>query len=202
MTIVDAGIAGYSAIYVDFVSQYSSGYLWQLYANRTLIGRTSSGTQRRITGQLVSSALPAPVTLVRVDPSDATTDFGALLPELPWTRFALEWSANSFPADTDHFTITAGTSPGGSVNAANVIANVPFIGNGAYSFDLPGVSAPGVWSYGVTSRDDAKPLGNPSAVATCSVTVLAPPADLGADSKGNRFTLAAVSGLLTVGLVW
>ena len=188
-TIVGAGWTGYRGVRVDFVSQFTAGWFWQLYANRTLIGRTSSPTQRSVIGQLIPSTTDCPLTLVRVDPGSVLVDYGDRLPDLPWNRFGLDWSAESYPADSHHFEITGSRVADGPVDSTNLLANVPFAGDGAYSFILPPITDTGEWSYSVTSRDDALPLGNAGTVQTVSIDALVPPPDFTPTQRGNRFRL-------------
>lgn len=197
MTIVKAGWLGQRSVFVEFVSQYTTGWLWQLYANRTLIGRTSSPRERRVVGQLVDADVPAPLTLIRVDTANALTNYGASLPNVPWNRFALEWSASAYPSDAHHFEVTGSSEAGGAVDTTNVLANVPFAGNGPYRFVLPPITAPGDWSFAITPRDDAMPAGNAGTVEEVTITAAVPPPDLAFDADGNRFTLSAEAGVVT-----
>lgn len=52
-TIVGVGWEGPRAVRVDFVSQYLTGWQWQLYAGRKLIGVTTLPTARSVVGQLL-----------------------------------------------------------------------------------------------------------------------------------------------------
>lgn len=199
MTITKTGWLGPQAVFVDFVSTYTTGWLWQLYANRSLIGHTVAPTERRVVGQLQPSDSPAPLTLVRVDPANARTNYGASLPALPWNRYALQWSAASYPADADHFEITGATVAGGAVDSENVIGNVPCIGDGAYQFVLPPFRTAGTWTFSITPRDDASPSGNAGTASTVAIAVAVPPPDLEFQADGNRFTASIAAGVLTVG---
>lgn len=197
MTIVKAGWLGQRSLFVEFVSDYTSGWLWQLYANRTLIGRTSSPRERRVVGQLLDAAVPAPLTLLRVDSANALTDYGASLPAQPWNRFALEWTAAGYPSDAHHFEVTGSLEAGEAVDADNVLANIPFTGNGPYRFVLPPLASAGDWSFAITPRDDALPAGNAGTVEEVTITAAVPPPDLPFDDEGDRFTLSAEAGVVT-----
>lgn len=193
-TIVAAGWVGPRAVYVDFVSEYTSGWHWQLYAGRTLIGVTAASTSRQVVGQLVVDDAPAPLTLVRVDAANRTTNYGDLIPRQPWNRYALAWTASSYPADADHFQITGSPAAGEAVSDDNVIARVPFRGDGDYRFALPPLATAGEWDFRITPRDNALPSGNAGTPTDVSITAEIPPADLPLDDGGNRFTLAVEAG--------
>lgn len=193
-TIVAAGWVGPRAVFVDFVAEYTTGWHWQLYAGRTLIGVTPASTSRRVVGQLVVSDAPAPLTLVRVDSANRTTDYGALIPRQPWNRFSLLWTAADYPADAHHFDITGSPAAGESIDSSNVIAREPFRGNGNYRFNLAPLPTAGVWEFRITPRDNALPLGNAGTPDDVTITAEIAPADLPIDEDGNRFDLAVDDG--------
>lgn len=197
-TITKAGWAGPRAVYVEFVSQYTSGWVWQLYAGRKRIGSTLVPADRRVVGQLIVDDAPAPLTVVRVDIANRLTDYGPQLPEMPWHRFLLQWSAASYPADTDRFIITASSAPGEAADANNVLAEPQFIGDGDYQLVLPPLPQSGAWTYRITPVDNALPDGNTGTPEDVTVTAEVPPADLAMQSDGNRFTAAVSGGVLTV----
>lgn len=201
MTIVAAGWLGPRAVYLDFVSQYTADWLWQLYANRRMIGTTVRPGERRIVGQLIPIDSPAPLTLVRVPVAERLVDHGADLPVQPWNQYRLEWEAESYPPDTSHFDLTGSLVVDGPVNDANVIARIPFRGDAEYGFDLPPLAQAGDWSFRITPRDNAKPLGNAGTASDVTITARIPPRDVVA-SSGQRFTLAAASGTLTADFVY
>lgn len=192
-TIVGAGWVGPRAVYVDFVSDEDGGWHWQLYAGRTMIGVTQSSASRQVVGQLIADEAPATLTLVRVDAANRTTDYGALLPEVPWHRYRLNWTATSYPADTSHFDILASPSAGEAVDSEPV-ARVPFRGNGDYSFSPSPFPSAGDWAFRIVPRDNALPLGNAGTATDVTITAALPPADLPLDSDGNRFTLTVDAG--------
>lgn len=201
--ITKVGWLSPTAVYVDFVSEYTTNWLWQLYANRKLIGRTVSGTVRRIVGQLSESHIPAPLTLVRVDPGNVLTDYGSLLPKVAWSRFNVSFEAETDPdLDTDRFEITGSLTAGGAVNADNLLVTEPFIGTGTYQVMLPPLTGSGVWSYAITPRDDALPVGNAGTATEFEIDAVVMPRDLVMDSSGNRFSLSAASGVVTASFVW
>lgn len=200
MTITGAGWSGAGAIHVDFVSQYTDGFLWQLYANRRCIGHTTAPTQRRIYGQIAETDGQTPLTLVRVSADSVLDDVGSLLPKVPANRYQLTWVASSYPADTSRFDITASTEAGGAVDDTNLIGSVPFGGNGAYSFPLPFLTETGDWNYRITPRDDALPVGNAGETTDKTIAALVMPPDVAYDESGNRFSLSASGGVVTVGI--
>lgn len=202
MRIVNSGWMGYRAVFVDFVSSHRSGFVFQLYANRTMIGRTTLATERRIIGQLVDEDSPAPLTLIRVDSGNALTDYGPQIPQRPWNRFNLQWSASSFPADAACFEITGSTEADGAIDPENVIARVPFNGDGAYQYALPPIARSGDWQYAVTPRDNSMPLGNAGTSQTVTVAAVVPPPDVVMDQDGKRFTLTADEGVITAEFVY
>ena len=202
MTVVAAGWVNPMTVYVDFVSQYDSGWLWQLYANRSLVGSTRVPSERRVVGQLVASALPAPLTLVRVDAASILVDYGSSLPTLPCNQFRLNWQTASMSADTAFFDVVAGTEPGGALDLSNVIARVPFVEDGPYSFELPPFEETGDWAVGLVPRDNALPLGNAGTPSSSTVSVVTPPPDLVFNEDGSRFSVDIAGGVLTAAFVW
>jgi len=191
--ITDVGWLGPQAVYCDFTSPYSAGWLWQLYANRTLIGSTRVPGERRIVGQLMPSISPTPLTLVRVAVADINSDYGNQIPRQPWNRFTLSWTSSG-SSNVHHFAVLGSVSSGGS--ATQLVANIPFTGDGAYSFQCAPVDGSGTWAYAIVPQDAA---GNSGAPITTTVIVSLPPADVAIADSGNRFTLAAVAGTLTAG---
>ena len=195
-TIIKAGWAGPQAVYVDFRTSHTGDWLWQLYANRRLVGATQVPSVRRCIGQLRSDGAHAPLTLIRVDADNVLTDYGPQLPRQPWNQFTLAWMAAGYPADANHFQITGAVVAGGAVEPTNEIALVPFVGDGPYSFRLPPIGAAGLWPFALTPRDDAEPAGNAGNVLEVTINALVPP-DVRFDADGNRFTLSAVDGCVT-----
>lgn len=205
MTIVDVGWVNPQVAYVDFVSQFDDGFLWQLYANRTLVGSTAIPSERRIYGQVPTSALPTPITLVRVDQDSVLVDYGPDLPHPPWlpcNSYNLNWTTASMPADTDHFDVIASRVAGAAIDLTNVLARVPFVVDGAFSFDLPPFETIGDWAVGIVPRDDAYPLGNPGATVQDTVSVMTPPPDVQFFEDGSRVQVEISGGVLTASFVY
>lgn len=191
-TITGAGWVGPQAVYVDFVS-VETGCVWQLYANRLLIGASRIPGERRVIGHLTPSLSPAPLTLVRVDKASQFTDYGPELPLEYFNRFEMLWSTSG-SAHIDHFDIVGGRTPGGAVDTTNILGKVNFAGDGNYKWQLDPFSAGGTWNFGVLPRDAA---GNAGTLVQSALVVAMPPADVKPNIKGNRFTLAAEAGTVT-----
>lgn len=202
MTITGIGWAGPQSVWLDFVSTHATGFRWQLYANRKLIGTTDTPGQRRIIGQLPPSDIPYPLTLVRVDEANVLTDYGAQIPAQPWNRYRLRWSASGMDADLHHFDIVAGTAAGELVDEENVVARVPYVGAVEHSYELSEITESGTWQFGIVPRDNALPLGNAGTTSTVDVEAVVMPPDVAMDADGNRFTLTAVGGVLTATIAY
>ena len=195
---------GPGAVYVDFQSDYTDGdWLFQLYAGRTLIGRTLIGGDRRIFGQLPYSPSPARLTLLRVDAAYIDTNFGDDFPDVVQaSRYRLQWTASGSSADLHHWDVTGGAAAGDDPAPENILGRVPYYGDRAYSFDLPPFEGPGDWSYAVTPRDNALPLGNAGTPAEVTITANVPPPDLAFEDDEARFTATVEAGVLTVDYAW
>jgi len=202
MTITNTGWLGPQAVYVDFVSTYGVGYLWQLYANRTLIGATTLSSERRIVGMLQPSGVPAVLTLLLVPAGEVRTDYGQQIPPGPWNRYLLNWNQSGGDADLDRWDITSGPAPSTDPDPTNVLGAVPYYGDRAYSFALPPLDLPGPWRYAVTPRDNAKPLGNAGTPVVIEIPAATPPPDVQFNSDGTRFSVAVASGVLTATFTW
>jgi hypothetical protein len=205
MTIVSAGWLGPQAVYVDFITQYEvgDGWLFQLYANRTLVGATAWQDERRIIGQVLPSGVPTVLTLLRVDAEQITTDFGSIIPAGPWNRYQLRWSESGGSPDLHHWDITQGADAGDSPDPSNVIGRVPYYGDRDYSFVLPPFETPGTWKYAITPRDDAQPLGNAGTPVEVDVVAAVPPPDVAFEGEDTpRFTASIAGGVLTAAFSW
>lgn len=191
--ITGIGMLGPQSVYVDFVADYTSGYLYQLYANRLLIGTTQNPTGRRVIGQLMANVSPAPLSFIRVDAADWNTDFGPFLNRQPWNRFLLEWSVTS-QANLDHFDLVMGDASGGAIDLTNVLAKVPAQTPPAnYSFQLDPLPA-GTWNFGIVPRGTTTPNGIEGTPMTVSIPVVLPPKDVTPQSNGKRFTFSSTTG--------
>lgn len=197
MTPYRTGWLGPRAVYVDFLSEYTSGWLFQLYAGRRLIGATASPRERRVSGQLLVEDAPCPLTLLRVRPGLRWRDFSSHLPRLAWNRYVLQWQVDAYPPDAKAFEITSSRIAGEPVDPSHVLALVPYAGNRQYEFPLPPIASSGVWVYRLTPRDDAEPSGNAGDSVDVTIDAVVPPADVRLDDAGQRFSLEVVDGELT-----
>lgn len=199
--VTHVGWSGPSAVEVRFAT-VETGFLYQLYAGRTRIGSTLLPNERRIVGQLFPDDTPTPLTVLRVDPADRLTDFGPQLPQWPWNRFRLTWSAASYPADTRYWDIHASPAAGEAIDGETLVGRVLFRGDGNYEFPAPPVATSGDWSYRVTPRDGTFPDGNAGTPGDISITALVPPPDVTPDNDGNRFTLSVSGGNLVASFAY
>jgi hypothetical protein len=200
MTIVGIGWAGPQAIWIDFVSTLEEGWRWQLYANRTRIGVTDSPLERRIVGQLPPTGIPFPLTLVRVSEENWLDDHGSELPSQPWNRYRLRWTEAD--STTDHFDVIGAAGPGEDADVGLVIAQVPYVGDIPYSYELTAINQTGQWQFGIVPRDNALPLGNAGEVMTVTVNAVVMPADIAMQDDGTRFEAAIAAGVLTADFSW
>lgn len=191
--ITFVGWAGANAVEVRFTSTLD-GWLYQLYAGRTMIGSTILTSERSLVGQLFAEDIPAPLTVVRVSPADRLTDFGPQLPRWPWNRFKLAWSVSGYPADTQYWDVTASSAAGEAVDPDNLVGRVLFRGDGSYEFEAPPVGSTGEWIYAVTPRDLTRPDGNAGTSEEIAVDALVMPPDVTPDDDGNRFSLSVDAG--------
>lgn len=196
LQITDAKWIGQHSLQISFASNLVNRY-FQLYAGRRLVGVTETTRARRIIGQVMPTLIPAPMTVLAVTPDDRLTDYGPQLPPRPWNRYRLDWSTSAYPSDAKFFDLAASTVAGGAVDSANLIARIEYVGDIAYSFDLPELTSGGLWTYRLTPRDDALPLGNPGTPEEVEIAALVYPKDLALRSDGNRFTAAVEAGVLT-----
>jgi hypothetical protein len=196
LTAYRTGWLGPRAVYVDFLSEYATGWVYQLYAGRRLIGATAAPRERRVSGQLLVDDAPCPLTLLRVRPGLRGHDFGHLLPPLPWHRYRLTWTAADYPPDATAFEITANRSAGAPVDPSHVLALVPYSGEQPYDFDLPPLASAGLWVVRITPRDDAEPNGNPGPAVEVQVQAHLPPADVRPRDDRERFSLRVAAGIL------
>jgi hypothetical protein len=197
--IAKMGLVGPQSVYCDIISAFTEGWVYQLYANRKLIGATREPNGRRIVGQLVGSISPAPLTVVRVENSQFDTDYGQSLPRAPWNRYALYWTVSG-SVGVHHFDIVRGVGPGDPVDDTNVLARVAFAGDGDYSFEPDALPA-GDWNFGIVPRSDSLPSGIAGTSLTSLVTVVLPPDDVAPDpATGRRFSVASVAGAVAVGI--
>lgn len=207
----NAGWNGRSSIYVDFVSA-ATDKLFQLYANRKLIGVTTAFAQRRVSGQVWDAHLSAaPINMMAVDPDEAFTDFGDDLEEKPWNRYVLSFTVPAgYDSDTKYFEILKASDF--DTTPTEVVANVPYVGPKTYLVELPAIPAIPLdqpvsanessrwqdWLYRVVPHDDASPTGNGENETDVTIPALIFPADLSLQTNGSRFGVALSGSALTV----
>ncbi len=207
----NAGWNGRSSIYVDFESA-ETDKLFQLYANRKLIGVTTSFAQRRVAGQVWDAHFSAaPINLMAVTPDEAFTDYGDDLEVEPWNRYVLSFTVpEDYDADTKYFEILKAsdfdTAP------TEVVANVPYVGPKTYHVDLPAIPSLPLdqpvsanepsrwqdWLYRVVPHDDASPIGNGENETDITIPALIFPADLVLQADGSRFGVSLSGSDLTI----
>lgn len=187
---------GLHALGVNFLSVYTDRYV-QIYSGRKLVGVTSSLSATRVVGQVDPSRCPPPITLLAVAVADRLTDFGPQLPRRPWNQYRLAWSAVDYPDDAKWFDITGSQAAGESADPTNLLAQVEFIGDADYTFELPPLESGGAWEYVVTPRDDSLPDGNAGTPDSVSITARVYPPDVALRSDGKRFLVSIADGVLT-----
>jgi hypothetical protein len=208
-----------STLQIEWISTAPLGTVFQVYINRVL---TWHGTTRWV-------AITMPKSQVRIDigavlPSEATTDFSALLPEAPSPYALLSWLGGSYldPTGNDDvagFRIYGASSPGGSIDMTAPLAEITAYPGGIITdgFGLGGFGKGGfgkaasnyswtsgyldcgVWSFAVVSVDAA---GNAGAPAVTSVTISAPPRPPAAFADDSRLKYTYSQTTQTVTLYW
>lgn len=186
------------AIRVSFSTTWSTAYVYQLYAGRRLIGVSVSPSARQVIGQLLPSRSPQVLTLLAVDPEDATTDFGSLLPPNAYNCVALGFTAAGMPSDTRWLEVTSGTTPGGAVSSSNVLALIPFDVDRSYEYTTDPLDGTGTWNFEIAARDNRPNNGNKGTALAISAAILSIPPDVDLRSDGSRFVLSITTQTLTV----
>lgn len=183
---------------VRFSSTYGATRFHQLYAGRTLIGVTNAPTERTVRGVLLASHYPQPLQLVAVLPAERLTDFGATLPPRPYNRVKLGWTTAGW-SDAKKIEISAGDTPGGAVNPAHILTNLPFDTNRTFAYRTPPLPGSGTWNFEVAGLDQAGNRGTALAIAG---SVDAHPPDVAFNANGSRLTAAVAAGTLTVSFAY
>lgn len=192
---------GRRALHVEITTSYTDRYI-QLYAGRKLAGVSAYPGQNRVVAQVEPTHCPTPITLVMVEIADRFTDFGAKLPRRPFNREILRWSQSSGAADLKWYAVYGSSAAGDPVDYTTVIARVPYIGDGAYQFELPAVDEYGEFTYGLTAIDDALPAGNEGTPAELAATLSPYPPDVLSDDNDQRLTPSIAAGVLTVAFAY
>lgn len=199
--IEDIYWSGRNALTVVIATARTDRFI-QIYAGRKLVGVSSSLGALTVTGQVQPTHCPTPITIVTVDSDNRANDYGEQLPDRPWNRYRIRWSAASFPSDSRWFAISASPAATEPVDYATTLTRVAFLGDGTYAFELPAVNECGEWTYGITPLDDALPTGNAGTPAELAVDALVYPPDVLTNDDGTRLTADIAAGLLTVGFAF
>lgn len=187
-----------TGLQVRFSSTYGALRFHQLYAGRTMIGVTNAPTERTVRGTLKHSDWPQPLQLVAVLPDERLDDFGSTLPPRPYNRVQLGWTTSGW-TDAKKIEITAGTEPGGAVDPANVLTNLPFDTNRNFAYRTKPLPGTGEWNFEVAGIDVA---GNRGTGLSISAEIIAHPPDVALNPDGSRLTAAVAAGELTVSFTY
>lgn len=188
-----------TSISVSFSTTWGAAYFYQLYAGRTLIGATSSRTQRRIVGQLVPTEWPQFLQVLAVDPSRRSFDYGSYLPPRPYNRVRVSFTASSWPADSKVISVAAGLTPDGDVDPSNIVGRALFDKNRVYSVLTEPLGGSGTWNLEVFGRDNRLADGNTGESLAMAAEVIATPPDVTLDpSTFRRFSVDISSGVAGV----
>ena len=202
---------------VSWVSLELPGTWFQLYVN----GKLTHWTQQRFTH--IPYPTVSEIFVVGAVPAVmAATDFSASLPPTPQQRIELKWLGGNYldlDGDMAGFNVYTGTTPGGSVNYAKIVATItayngqPLDGYGEGGYGQGGYGsaattyqwisdpvAAGTWNVGIKSIDK---YGNESTSAlTGSVVVTGPPQPPARDSHGIRLHYTYNASTHQVTLNW
>lgn len=182
---------------VTFTSPLS-GHLYQLYAGRDLVAETQDPSQRELIAQILPATLPQHLAILAVTPAEAGTEYGGMLPGArPYNRVRLTFSTSAWPADSERIEITAGTTPGGAVDADNLLGSLLFVEDGEYEFETEPLET-GTWNFEITGYDDKDTNGNAGTAETAAATVASYPQDVQLVDDA-RLTVSSGSGNLTIG---
>lgn len=198
MTIVAVEWISAQTLRVEFASIHA-GRHHQLYAGRSLVGTTTSITQRTIVGQVKPSVWPQAIQLMAVAIGERLTDNGSLLPVRAYNRVKLEFEADSWPSDAEHIDVYAGTAAGGAVSESNLVKRLKYDTDRAYEVLTDPLPGSGTWNFRVRGRDNRKADGNVGDPLNLSQAVLAHPPDVEAGTGGRRMTVSVAAGVATVG---
>lgn len=181
---------------IRFDSTYTDK-LYQLYAGRTLIGRTVSLADRAVIATLQPSLWPEHIQLVAVDLDEIDNDYGAALPGRPYNRAMITTTVEGWD-DAKYLDVIAGNVPGGAVDPENRIYRELFDTNREYTFITPTFHGSGLWNLEVLGRDDKLNEGNPGTSKALTVDVLSHPPDVQLRSDNSRIAVAVSGGTATI----
>lgn len=188
-TILTADAVGRNRVAVTFRTSYADR-LWQLYVGRRWIGTTNSTTDRRVSGVVIPSIWPEPISLVGVDPINRITDFGQALHDKPYNRRRLSFSVAS-TTDFDRVDVTRSIDAGEDVDEAEVVASIKIIPTSTrYVMDLPQLTRRGEWEHHLWSVDSKPTSGNRTHFATTTIPAAVYPRDFIGE---QRFEVASIA---------
>lgn len=188
-----------TALLVRFSSSWGTAYQYQLYAGRSLIGRTRATSDRQVIGQLQPTDWPQFLQVVAVEPSQRDTDYGSVLPESrPYNKAKLSITTVGW-TDARLLQVAAGTEVEGAVDWDNVIARELFDTNRAYEIITPPMPGTGEWNFGIRGVDDKALDGNAGTALELAATLASQPPDVVFQDDLTRFTVDISSQTLTVG---
>ncbi len=183
---------------VWFTTTHGSDLCYQVYAGRELAGWTEYTTDRNLTANVIPNNWPQHLTLLAVTPANRQTDYGSQLPLRPYNRAKLQWSASSYPSDAEFFDVTAGTEVGGLVDAANLLARIPFGADGDYEYITDPMPGTGIWNFEIAGRDNRPGGGNLGSGEAVSADLLSHPPDVTPNADGTRFSVSVSSQQFTI----
>jgi len=187
-----------SSFLATFESSYEGLYLYQIYVGRTLAGVTESPWERSVVAQYIPSIYPEHLQLLAISPDQRNTDYGADLPDRPYNRVKLTFDTTGMDANTQILEVSAGTEPDGAVDVDNVIASEIYRGERSYQLVTEPLGPGGEWNFEVAGRDGTKPDGNRGDPLEISATIASHPPDVEPDGDGERFSVTADTGVLTI----
>jgi hypothetical protein len=188
---------GPQSLRIILSSTYDDTYRYQLYVNRVLTAVTQSTTDRDLLATVFPALWPQEIQLVAVDPTDVGTDYGAQLPPRPYNQVKMQITPSGW-TDARLLEITGGTTPGGAVDASNLLGRILFDLNREYDFITDPLAGSGAWNFKVAGVDETAPFGNRGTPATATVTILAHPPDVLYQPDGTRFATQLTGGNLVV----
>lgn len=189
-TFLSANAVGRNRVSVTFSTGYTDR-LWQLYVGRRWIGVTDRVTDWRVSGVVIPTPWPEPLSLVGVDPVHRLTDFGSKLHDRPYNRRRIEFSVSS-TVDFDRVEVTRSSDAGEDVDETNIVAALQIVPTSTrYRLDLPQLTRRGEWEHHLWSVDARPTAGNRTHFASTTIPAAVYPRDF---LGSSRFEVASVSG--------
>ena len=186
---------------VTFTTTYT-GRHHQIYAGRTLISYTTNTADTSILAALQPSLWPQVLQLVSVLAINQTTDYGSTLPDRAYNVAQLGWTTSGW-TDAKYIEVIAGDAAGDAVNTDNVLENVLFDENRAYSYRTKPLPGSGSWNFEAAGRDDKPQGGNRgTALALQPTGVLSTPPDVVMNTEGRRLSQVTAAGVTTISFTY